>query len=607
MLIDKLKAATAATTDAEPMVLVFGTALGDRTIEIPFDSATTVNVTVDWGDNTSDVYTTNGTKTHTYASDGVYTVQISGTLSGFGAAGSYSRPELTKCLSFGKLGLTNLSGAFRNCINLTEVPDQIPSTVTNMNSMFQGATSFNQPIGNWDTSKVTSMFSMFQGAITFNQPIGTWNTSSVTNMSSMFRGATAFNQPIGNWNTSNVINMNDMFSGATAFNQPIGTWNTSSVTSMVFMFQGATAFNQPIGTWNTSKVTSMVFMFQGATAFNQPIGNWNTSNVINMNDMFSGATAFNQPIGNWDTSKVTSMLFMFQGATAFNQPIGNWDTSKVTSMFFMFQGATAFNQPIGTWNTSSVTNMNSMFNNAITFNQDLRGWCVGNLQTEPSNFSGSSALVSSNKPIWGTCPSHVANGSITYIGQATGVNSAPLPAHQAGDLILAFAFCDGSATLPTQPTGWTSIDTAAVGNTCSARVAYRVAASSVGTSGTWTGATTVIFLVYRGVNIGNISEIDTRSTGSGTTVTYNANNFWQGLSRLVVFAGHRSTDTALENAPGNLTLIVNPTDITDEAAAFQSTVNNFGNWASTNVSVGGTSSGWITFTVRLRVPITLAS
>jgi hypothetical protein len=109
--------------------------------------------------------------------------------------------------------------------------------------------------------------------------------------------------------------------------------------------------------------------------------------------------------------------------------------------------------------------------------------------------------------------------------------------------------------------------------------------------------------VYRGVNIENIANIDTESTGYSTTVTYNANGFWQGLSRIVALAGHRSVDTALGTAPGTLSLIVNPVDATDEAAAFQSTVDNFGNWTSTNVSVGGTASGWITFVMRLRVPI----
>ena len=55
-------------------------------------------------------------------------------------------------------------------------------------------------------------------AKSFNQPIGEWNTSKVTDMSHMFGGASSFNQPIGDWDTSNVTNMSDMFRCVESFN-----------------------------------------------------------------------------------------------------------------------------------------------------------------------------------------------------------------------------------------------------------------------------------------------------------------------------------------------------------------------------------------------------
>jgi surface protein len=303
------------------LVLVYDTSLEpeNNTVSVPLGNvnAPASFCTIDWGDGSSESHDFSfGFKTHTYANPGVYVVQISGTLPtfsyGFGLVTANNRSKLTRCLSFGNIGLMSLSNAFRNCANLIQCPAAVPGTVTNMGGMFFNATAFNQDIGGWNTASATDMASMFSGATAFNQPIGGWNTASVTTMANMFFNATAFNQPIGGWNTASVTTMANMFSGATSFNQPIGGWNTASVTNIQNMFSGATSFNQPIGGWNTASVTTMANMFFNATAFNQDIGGWNISGLTtggSLNFFLSGVTLgvanYDALLIAWDANKAS--------------------------------------------------------------------------------------------------------------------------------------------------------------------------------------------------------------------------------------------------------------------------------------------------------------
>lgn len=506
MLSNKLKGVKSGETlpPVDPdLVLVVDTSLGDGTPTVGVELAGgSMNATVNWGDGLTDTYNTVGYKTHTYATGGIYTIRISGSLTSFGGNTATHNAKITKCLSFGTLGLTSLFNAFYFASNLNEVPSVLPSTVTDLQQCFYYAT----------------------GTIGSN---------------------------IESWNTVNVINMNRAFEGATAFNQNIGSWNTSNVLTFAYMFSGASAFNQNIGSWNTSKATNMSGMFYGTTAFNQDISGWDTSNVTNTSDMF-------------------------------------WLASS-------------FNQPIGSWNVMNVINMSNMFNGATVFDQNLSTWCVGNFQSQPSNFSASSALSESNKPVWGTCPLYEPDGDIIYLGSSSGVGGAALPAHQAGDVIIAFAINDGSNSMSV-PTGWTQINAGGL-NLIAMRLMYRVATSSSTTSGAW-GSTSIIFSVYRNCTTVIPAVVSSTATLNNTNIQYNAVNHWKNLAWTLAFGGTRSTNTTIENPPTGVILRLNVLDAVDEAAAFDSNGITTG-FTSQSRGIGGTAGATISATLRLRPKLKL--
>ena len=70
-------------------------------------------------------------------------------------------------------------------------------------------------------------------------PISEWDTSDVTNMSSLFQDKTKFNDDITQWDVSNVTNMDNMFDNAQKFNQDLSRWNVSKVKRKADVFVGS--------------------------------------------------------------------------------------------------------------------------------------------------------------------------------------------------------------------------------------------------------------------------------------------------------------------------------------------------------------------------------
>lgn len=190
-----------------------------------------------------------------------------------------------------------------------------------------------------------------------------------------------------------------------------------------------------------------------------------------------------------------------------------------------------------------------------------------------------------------------------YKGAASGTTTATVPSHITGDLLIGYAFRDGNNTAPTVPGGWTTINNTIGANSAGQAVAWKYAASSGETSGTWSNATSLIIAVYRYAHPTSPIGGSANGDGSSTTVAYNTLTMTDTpvppSSTIIGFSGHRSVDTTLENAPAGMRQILPVVDATDEVA-MHDTENAQGSWPTTNVAVGGTSSGWRSFTLELR-------
>jgi hypothetical protein len=292
-------------------------------IKLPLVATGTYNFVVKWGDGTSDVITSHDQAevTHTYSSSGVYSLIIFGLIDGWSFNNSGDRLKLLTVDRWGDLIVS--SGGFYGCSNLTltSVIDVLKlENVTDVSYLFASCTSIT----------------------TINRSTE-WTTTNITNMTSMFHGATNFNSDLRYWDVQNVTNMHSMFRDAVEYNLIVSGWVVNNVTDFRFMFAGASSFNQGLNGWNVTNAVYMGSMFSGATAFNQPIHNWNIINVIDFVDFMRFKTSsdysesnLNDIYNTWSTLSVQPNIVIHFGSIRYGSsgssgrdvltdPPNNWD------------------------------------------------------------------------------------------------------------------------------------------------------------------------------------------------------------------------------------------------------------------------------------------
>ena len=191
-------------------------------------------------------------------------------------------------------------------------------------------------ISTWETGGVTDMDNLFEDASSFNEDIGAWDTSGVTRMFGMFEDASAFDQDLG-WCMDDDVRL-----GAGAF------YNTPCEATSCGVKQRQ--FETEDGSCGTTPAPTISPLAADDSTIRTAVTAW-------LADPTAAETTYGH-ISTWETGGVTDMGYLFCGSTdywaysscdraaaSFNEDIGAWDTSGVTTMYDMFWGCLLYTSP----------------------------------------------------------------------------------------------------------------------------------------------------------------------------------------------------------------------------------------------------------------------
>lgn len=191
---------------------------------------------------------------------------------------------------------------------------------------------------------------------------------------------------------------------------------------------------------------------------------------------------------------------------------------------------------------------------------------------------------------------------------------------QTGDIAVAFAAHTGATTIPSLPAGWTSVTTATVAtNAIGYRLACKVIQPGAWVTATFTNATYLTTVIYRGAGINGTrscgavgTPVKNSATSSapsttiaygGVTLTNDGGSSTSWVAGSVVIDG---TSTSSLNAPSGMTQQQVTSSGTAPGAATQDTNGAVSSWSTTNVT-GGTAIAYASATYEINAAKSLTA
>jgi len=178
---------------------------------------------IDFGDGIINIISSKEIENHCYKEKDKYQIQIYGEIEAFDCECYYTNATqrvkytyITKIQQYGTSSIKKIN--FYGCNNLIDIPDYLPSSVTDIKWLFFSCEKLNKDLSKFTTTQITDMSYAFAYSI-FNNSLDSFDTSNVKYFECMFLHAQKFNQSLKHFNFQNALSHYDFIEGAFSLNR----------------------------------------------------------------------------------------------------------------------------------------------------------------------------------------------------------------------------------------------------------------------------------------------------------------------------------------------------------------------------------------------------